>query len=729
MKSLPLVITCSILFTLSCSLIDPNDPISWHAKYSLPFVKNKITTKNLLFENPELLSVFNDDSLAIGDTLTVSLSDSMIEKYSTILFYLDDLSLAENLGSFKVGTLPPVSFQFTISDSGFPPVPLPYDFPITRENATHISQFEYVRFDRISEDIIVEYENLSKSITLKNISTTLQQSGTVALTIDTIPQLLPQQIKRLNISLAGKTIESNLVSIIAAELGQGSLITSGNLLRICLYIKNQYIEEAVIDESVVNYQFQSSFDVPLNQDTFNCDYFDIEDMHIPLTFINETPLAVEITPVLGNALDQEYAVQENIFSYDDLSNTTIDSTYFLGNTIPTLLIEGSSNPLIPKISHLTLTLGNARILPEWHTLYQHSKIPIQIEGRIFAQGKKVRIHKDMSLGLKLKNPQIFFTELRGSYGKDKLVYGTPALMVSPFTGASDILKELRDKFKLIRSEFRFTCDFLIEDDTYISQLNYDCLFFPITGVNPNIDTIHWEMKDIKKGSPKIFQMNPDKIVNSFPDSLVYLVNNTFPKNKSMFFGKKVLTNLPNQSSIDIKVKTTMELILYMAWEVSDTINIDLKDTRSPLLFNPGLLDILQDMSLSLEYSLFNQTNINARIFAYGATTKHSKQLYDLDFSELGPALLNTPTGEHIIPVLGDSGIFLPPRNYTNVNTITLSQDHMNDILDTDSLFIRWGLTLFPIPADALTDTDYVSLDAIFHLEGTQSTDILPGNIQ
>jgi hypothetical protein len=713
---------------LSCSYPENEDVLSWYAKYSVPLAKNTITTSDIFTGSSGFLNVFDKDSIKVGDTLNIAYTDTMVNHYSTKIFSQEDITISEPIGKFQLFNLPPYSFPFVITDSAFPTIPLPFSIPIDLEAYSVINIFDYMIIDKNSSNIYLSLENNSESILFKDIYATILDHDDVILAIDTIHQLFPKKKAVRTFSLAGKKIDRRLKSKLHAVIAKNSVIKTDSIITLTMSVGNQIIEEIVINDVNFEYQFNYDFDMPLNLDTFNIDYFDFSRLYFPVTIFNETPLQFKITPVLGNLISIGYCKRNDIYSIHDLDRIELDSNYFLGNNFTPAAIYGTSIPEYPYETSTLFTLDSCRVIPKWNNKSFFSQIPVSISGKILSRNKKMKINKNMRIGVKIERPQIDFTELQGAYMVDKIFRGNPAVLNLSFLNSTNIIDELRDKFKLIHNNFDLAIKFLIEDETHISTALYNFQLFLPDDPLKEIDTLNWVMNNIKKDSPYSFGFNIDNTINLFPDSLKYKLNYSFPKNERLHFGNKVLQNKPNISSVDFQIETGMNLNLFMVWEVKDTVNIRLPDTKTALNFNQGFKSFLHDMTLSIDYVLFNQTNINGCLFVLGSTTEHREELLNLSYLEINPNILSTEKGRNLIPLLGESGILIPPRSNTVQDLCCLEDIHMNGILNSDSLYIRWGLILFPATADALVDTDYISIDAQFNLEGIQSTQSNNGNL-
>ncbi len=708
---------------LHCSIPDENSSLSWYAKYSIPVIKKKFTTREIMFTNDSIVSTFKEDSLLVGDTFHISFVDTFIDTHYTLLYFQENTSFTTTLDELQTRQIPPVTCTLAVPDSGYPTTPLPVSLPVTLDTNTFIDYFEYIKIHPSSDSIKLFIRNTSAGAILKDISLTIFCNGIMLISLDTIPLLAPRDSIIRKISLAGKTIRNNLHYTVHAEISKGSIVDDNTGLQVTFDCNMQKIVKAVINDIYCDYTFGGTCMVPITFDTFDLAYVDILKSSIPIKILNSFPFDIEILPEIHSVFTIDYCKKENINSYADLEVTSIDSSQYLGNTISPLVIKGTDDIQNPVESRLNMSLSNGRFFPQWDPDYCISYISVHVNCHIKPRCKTIIIENTMPISLSITKPEICFTEIAGAYRTNKFYPGNLTTFPVPLPNASVIFNFLRNRFKLTRTNVDFSLQFLITDNTNIAAMDYKCIFPHLNDTTCYGDTLDLKVQSIKKDTSYSFSAPLDSLVNTFPDSLGYVLNTTFPKNKEMIFGKDALINKPNYSYIQVFTKYGLQVNFYLVWQISDTIHIDLQDLHTPLDFNQTVIQTLQNMSLNVQCMLFNQTNLFGRLFGLAATEQHSRQLMDLMPEEISPEILSTEKASFFIPVLGDSGLILPRRNTSIMNNISLSDVKMNELVNSDSLIVRWGLLLPPTNADALTDTDYVFIDASFALEGIQSTNI------
>lgn len=725
MKNILFYIIFLSLFSIKCSTHNSNsNPVSWYAKYSFPLTNKLFTLKELFIGNGEMLQSMDSDSINLGDTLNISFNDTVKTLFQSNLFKKESFSISRNLGDLKTSGLPLYPIPLKVPPINFPAIPLPSSIPISLKDSLKTKYFDYITFDKKSDSITIIIKNISDKTTFLDMQTSIISSGVEIFCLDTIKELLPQQSSKQKISLAGKTIFNFIGTSLNGTLAKNSIINNTTGLSIILDLNNQAISEAVILGTNIVYDFDFSIDMPMTLDSFDIEHLDISYISIPLTITNETPIQFSCKPIIGHAFDIAYCTTNGISSFTDMEQITMDSTYFTGNSIVPIKIIGAVDANHPQKNKMTLRISDTRFLPRWHNIFQWSWLPVTLQGSISHVNEKIKISKEMDLTLEMGSPKIFLSEIKGKYRKKKNYPGKLEPFKIPFDNTSGLLDHLRDKLTLVRNDFNLGINFMIIDNTHISQMDFECIIFKPNDSLTYYDTLSWTMNDIKKDSPETFNFTLSKIINSFPDSLVHVLNYSFPANASLTFGDMALSNTKLKTAIILPVETILDLTLYLIWEVTDTIRIALDPLHLPLSFNQNIVSALKDMTLSLDYSFFNQTNLNGRFFALAATTEYREELYLLNPSEICPEIIGSEKAKNLIPIFSPSGIILPIRNETNSNTIQILDSDMNSILFSDSLIIRSELMLPPTNADALTDTDHVVLQAQFHLEGIQSTNIL-----
>lgn len=710
-----------------CTMPTDDNALSWYAKYTVPLLNTKLVTQDILLENETLSSIFKTDSMQVGDTLHIEFSDTFSSFHRSVLFQCDDIYLKKSFEIPGTQNIPEIPCIIPIVDIGFPSFPLPKPVSATLKGEVTIPYFDYLIIDKSSDSIVITMKNLSDGCTFRKICPVLICDGAVIATFDTITTLVPGQKVHRSLSLAGKKITDHIEASLTVELAEGSVVTTGPAVGIYIDLNNQKLAEAAITDIYLDYSFSYAFTLPLTRDTFQLDYFDLQSLRIPLYVKNATPITFTVSAIVGNIFDNDYCKKKNITTLQDLENQAIDSAYFLGNTLSPMVIQGTGNTGNPVNADLLLSLENARILPEWNTESLYSSIPVVVKGRISQTNKKIVIvNKSLGVGVLLYDPVLEFSEIQGQYAVDKHIRGKAMPLMLPFQNISALFEKLRNRFKIVRTNVDFSISFDITGHTMISGIDYACVFQQPTNPQQPSDTLFWQMDTIAHNSSFSYHYSLGNLINSFPDSLCYLLNQTFPRNRKMTFGKEAIHNKPNLSYLEIISKTSLDMRLFLIWEISDTIRTSLQDIRTPLMFTKQQIKSLENMSLRIDYTLFNQTNLHGRLFALGSDAVHKERLMTLTPEEIRPDIIYTEKGARLIPMLGDSGIVLPERNNAVKNRMKIPQSALHDFVHSDSIFIRWDLLLPPTQVDALRDTDYVFIDAALTLEGVQSTESING---
>ena len=710
-----------------CSSPNNNDMASWYFKFSFPILKNKILLYDIFFSNKNSLDSFDPDTgtLSFGDTLQISFKDTLSNINSHNIFSFKDISIEKKIFSeLKIKNIPVITCSLSLSNLTIPSVQLPISLPIILQDSITIPGIDYVVFDESSDSILLTIENNSDSLYLRNIVLTIVSNGIQAVAIDTISQLLPNSNVALHSSIADVKIGNNIYITLNAEIENESVINSNSAIIIKIDINEQQIREALLDDYFVDYSFEFNYDLQFTKDNFKIAYLDLSEMNLPLEIINGTCWDFSVSYTIGNIFEIPYCKNNNIESCEDLLLQNIDSTSFLGNDFLSLIIEGVPDPHIYKTQQFIIGMKNARFLPEWDSHLLANYIPVKIKGTINKNNKKVYVDKNSFACLEIKSPQINFVELHGFYLSDHKFVNQPEYFSSPLSGISNISKSIRNKLKLVNNDLLLDIEFPFTDNTSLTKINYEIVLFQPDTYEQISDTLTFGMDSISQGSHFNYTFKVNKLINSFPDSLCYILSYTFPANSDLVFCKDVFNNGPNYSSIDIHSIIKTDLNLKLIWEILDTVQINLEDMFIPLSFDKGIIPFVQDKKLSLHYSLTNQTNVIGYIFGLGTTKNYHHELYELSPEDISPQILSTGKAEHFIPVYGVPGFILPQRDDSVTDSIIYNDITMNDIINSDSLLVRWSLFLLPSKAGAFTDTDYIYLDGQLSLEGIQSLETL-----
>ncbi|MBN1981203.1 MAG: hypothetical protein JW795_06705, partial [Chitinivibrionales bacterium] len=393
-------------------------------------------------------------------------------------------------------------------------------------------------------------------------------------------------------------------------------------------------------------------------------------------------------------------------------------------------IAGTGDPATPTETPIPIRFSNARFLPRWNDKGLVSECALFFQVQLRPSGRMIKINKQNSFSLATQDSRIEFSELDCRYKFDKKFFGKPIRLKLPASAPLTLFPQLRQRLTLIKTGLHLNARFEIPDHTTLELIRGECILQALTPAVAVSDTFNQNFHRISQNMSTSFSFNPTSIINAFPDSVDYIFNYTIPREKHLRFAQGVLINEPQRSFLAIPVQVPVTLSLSFIWEIRDSIRVDLKPLSLPLTLNVSTLELLSEKKVSFDYTLFNQTNINGRIFGLAATTKQKSMLNGLTPEQITPQSLGgckkTSSENHdnviqdLIPIFGYHGIILPGRGQTNPAAITLDEAMVRQITDSDSLFIRWNFLLPPTKADCLIDTDYIAVDAGISLEGTQS---------
>jgi hypothetical protein len=149
--------------------------------------------------------------------------------------------------------------------------------------------------------------------------------------------------------------------------------------------------------------------------------------------------------------------------------------------------------------------------------------------------------------------------------------------------------------------------------------------------------------------------------------------------------------------------------------------------------------IMSDRSASLNIKVTNFTNVYLRLYALLATdpakvdslVDTSDAVHYITTNKFTD-LINHPKPGYV-NLMGNTGILIPPRNSTASNSIVLTEQDMSQILNADTIGMRWEVRFIPnsnaagvidTTFDALLNTDWLILNSWIHIDGVNSLDSL-----
>lgn len=713
---------CAIVTILSvilsgCSMPEEGGAsTSWQVEYEVPLTKITLPIRdafNKLLQDSTLnIKDPNDDDFSVGDTFQLHYTSNDTNLYNFMLLHQKSLNQNIDVSSLKLKDIPLLDHVLNIPDS------ISIDDFIDSDQVVEVvdkfisTEFRHILFDSLPDSATVTIDNNTMNSYYSNIMLALESSVGTFFDVRIEKPLRPGGSHIFKVPVKDLLLKDTMDIILNATIDKGSFPDIKELLSVSIDINDLNILDAFIKDDFLDYQFEYSADIPIPTDSFVLNYADLSSFSIPVSIYNPFPLKLDVTTSLPSIIDRTYAKQNQITSLHEIPEQ-IEEEQLKGN-IDVSIAENENQ--------FTIEMENVRVLTKWDKKSESSTMPVTINGRIRSTGKFVSLNRIDDVVVKTENGEVVFSELYGYYNRKTFFEGKETSFKMPFQGTNTVMEKFRDKINLINNKLVIDIDFLMRDHSSISNMNYWCIMQMYCGEEIRTDTLSWSMEDIKDDNMSSYSFDFNDVINSFPDSIKYTIDYEFPQNSKILFSDSLFINNEDSSFISIPVNFNLALATSFAWDISDTIFLELGTTPVPLRFEDSWHQPMRDKSLLLEFDMFNETSLSGSMFGL-ATSSSKRELLDSMSIEDMRVLFSDRSFEHaVIPLLGDKGISLPGRGNSIINSINISNEHLQEILYSDTLVVKQWMMILP-SSDALIDTDFLSLAASLTLSGVQSTDM------
>lgn len=709
---------------LHCTTPTGNEKVSWEIKYVAPLFKEKIILRDYLL--PDSMGPLHivDDTSTTGDTICAVMEKKFINHYYRPVVSLEEKIYELNSATFRIGKLP--ALKFCIPLGKLTDIPYIDNLPSGTFGATDtisLLLLHHVTFDSTSPPISVTIANQSNTLSFYNLIWSIINSNGEPFLLDTISQIMPQQTIVQSIPFAGKQITRIMSGHLQVTIPPNALLDHNDAITLCIDVRGVAIAEAAIIDSALSLDATISQTFPVSDSGFRLAYMDIQALSIPLTMFNNTCLECDVQATINNIWNSDYCKRESLSSDNILSKSTLDSSFYLGNSIVALQMRSPLSPGIQQYQYDSIHLSTGRFLPSWNAKTEQNEVLVKLHPTLRHAGKLITISKDSKISLGIGPASIDIAGISGEYTIENISHGAPQFFPTSLGSFGPISQAIRGRLKMTNTSIMLNIRYAFLDQSCFEKMNLATSFFDV-GSPLTADTFNWQLEHIDRDTTFQIPCELNRFINTFPDTLGYLTDYSFAPFTNLFFDEKSI--ISNGPSVQISFDATIELKAQfkMIWSIEDTIHFYCASTVGGLGFAKYNSPLVNQKVLSILITVKNETNLPCMIFGVAVPAIRAEYLKNVDSLDLNPELFASNSGMDLIPITGPDGIIIPARNSSYFNKIRFSDKDMQTIISSDSLFIRYAITVQPTGADAMLDTDNISFDSQLILEGIQSTDQL-----
>lgn len=709
-----------VLYVSGCTLEPVSNELSWYSKYSFPIInesfligellKGLVSDTNLFVEDPDT------GEFSIGDTFVLNINTSDIKSYDSEIIDLNMIDFEYEFSDISLSDLPLLkefvidSFIKAVGDTG----------DVFIDGEISMGDFDFVELVGEGEEVSVKIINLLDSLELEGLEILFFSDDDTAFLIKTDSLIgfgdSLELVSSINNSIVLSGDLKYQIKTKALNALKGVLDTGG--ISISIDLNGLSLKDAKIKDVYIDYSFVQTLDIPVTVDGFSLHYVDMANLHMPLKVRNPFPFKLKSEIELLSGVNLDSADYYNLTTFKDLKNCDID---FQSLDIE---IEANSAGSNFKESFFEVDLKDVRLFSEWNDLLGISYVPVKVKGEITSTGADIEVSDGMIASINIENGKSEITEIKGVYERESYVEGKETDFEMPLDNLDDLLDVIRDNVKLADNNLDVNLEFLMKDSSLLSDVKYWCIMMMYRGADIVADTLSWEMTDIVGGVLNSYNFEVNNMVNSFPDSIKYRIDYLFPEGAVIHLMDSMFCNEGGKSSVDMNVQFNLLLKSSLVWQIDSAMVLDLGIVKAPLEFDKGSVALLSDKVFTTQFEIKNETNFSGQIYGLGVQGMHKSLLDSLTMDSVLNNVESFSANANYLPLLGVDGISLPERGVVVSDSIVFIGNSIEELVESDSMFMRFGVVITPSSLDALLDTDFISLSASIAVEGVHSTDDL-----
>lgn len=725
-KTCTLTLAFASLLILVCA--NPSDTFRWRWSTCIP-----ITNKSFILGR-ELGNLFK-----LGDTLKIlGVSDTNalgVDSFPDVVAFAvtkkDSINMSQKHDALEVKHFHTNLGVIPISGTGTTNIMIPMgpssiavDFPFSKNDTMRYSKIRSIFFDTSSKPLSITITNTTPvnidnfTITILNLAPTSnpQNIGTLAANGGT---------KTVSYPVGGSGIDSGRVIYrVSGTLKATGNIAAGEGVSVQFTLDSLRMAGGEIMDSLLT--FIDTFSNPYRiTDTVKIDYADVADGAFLYQMTNNTNIDFAITLVHEHTWSTNECVNRHVQTLSDLAvfHSKHDSDYFYrGNLTPNpVLIKGNTTEKI-----LQIPFGTNRLFPQWMDTISVTRVDY-IAQSPEPSGKWKKFGAGDSLHFTITPIAMRFDKMLGTvmaaYQKDS----DPSTKEIPFPWKQSSKLSLRGHFFLNRVLTRVTVNTGLPDDAMISKFVIDFkVIDPAFPAKPATKTI--VLDSLIKG--KIFHDSVDitDIVNQFPDSVTITMHGTVPVGTRMVIVNNMqkVGDTTEQGGMILHGDVKYDLVAPLGWQITGPVTMDLATDTVPLK-DIKQVTKLMDKIVQVQMKFNNYTNVNGTLFCLIAPKNKIAGFDNLSTTRVFDLINGNAEVNGYVNLLGKYGVTLPPRNRDTSENVTLNEQQINMLVNSDTSAWRWELNFYPTPKDSLWDTDSIKIRSRLYIEGTNSMDSLFSN--
>ena len=710
-----------LLLAVVCSLPTEVEPVTWQMHLEVPVIDRQYSISELISASGLAGDYLVSGNTGVADdTLSVIREDSLYCSFSRRLGNNDTTTIHTTLGAFTLHNTPYLDYRFSLS-SGQPHSNNAKKIH-TPSSTLHLTEkrkvegIQSITVDETSPPCTIRVENSCRQTDFQSLTISLITSRDTVMSFGT--SCIPAQTNALfPVSLAGKTIKHEVTIAVSVTLRQNAVINCNDGIRIVLSLDGQTVSEAVITDSLINYENMYPGSIRLT-DSLRIDAIDLESTIVDCDVFCPSLLKMEITSIITNSLDRDFCILHDIESLDQLPPRNDHQVHSVKTTTDTLF-----NGYNKGHNALALPISSMRIFPVWDQYAGQSQIQYQFKFRSISEGRLIHFRKNDVFILRVFPPQLPFSRIHGSFVKEtEMKFSAKAKVGFDWnTSFSDRLKQ-----SIHIQSAQLACD-LYSDLPADSHIDSMKIHIGLTNNNRERSSSVFDktLTDIYSDAHHTATIDLADLLNSWPDSILFDSRFSLPAGTEITLFAPDFQQYDYRSSLLFAMALNWRLTIPLCWKITDAIQIELDTTSFALPSDQlGWISTLRQPKLQIHITIENHTNIGATLHAIGTDGRHLDELLAFPDSLIGTDEMKQYPGENLFTLFDSNGLRMEQRGDKSTSVLELDKNGIDALISEERCIIRWFLVIPTREIDALHATDFCSIKATGLIDGIASTDSL-----
>lgn len=695
----------------------PDDtPVEWRYRIDLPLAKGRFNLgrmiESVLPPKAEVIGPIAAGGSA--DTLKIRITDSSLGAFALQPDALRPDRMDRTIGSMTLTTPDTVSHVFGIPGGGI--LPRAMDTSLDAAEEKPLKGIRSIGCDTASGLMTVRIENRSSAV-LSAFRLTLSGSGRpIADTV--VGNLGPSEVRLLPVAMAGVRLDSSVDIRIRtrAVMAQGTEVLEGSGIRVAFSLNGLELARAQAMDTLLAFSklYEQRFRI---SDTFDLAYIQLST-RLAFSIYLGSRISLRSSAEWVDLWDGDYCESLRLSEWKDLAEArSLDSAAYRGK-IAALTLHGGTG----TGDGFTSSFDNLRLFPRSDTLAGRpaSLAVIRFRFSPLQEGHWVGFDRADSIVFTIEPREVRFAGFDARLRQPLLRNAGETRVPVAYPWEKERNGGLRGKVGFSAADFRIDGLIRMPDGCSIDSLSLAIAMG--TGDHAvAADTLSGDFAGLSNGSLAGISKDLSRMLNELPGDIWFRPEVRIPRGTRLLWHPRGAAT-PYEDSL--RIKWDFRLDLPLAWTVSDTARLVLRDS---FVVDEALARAQRKMDVekvNLLLSIVNPTGFGMELTGLGAPRKGRDRLFALADTSIAPASAKRDPESEWLSLVGPKPISIATSGNSGPFSIRLEkEDYLRMLAKTGYCFL-WRVTLLPGTEVAIKAGDSLGIAAFLRLDGLASMDTL-----